>query len=410
MSSVYLRRHVLLLVPLGFASGLPYLLVGSTLAAWLTQAGVPLGDLGLFSIVALPYSLKLLWAPLVDRFALPFLGRRRGWLVAFQLALVAALLVLGSVSPRAAPVAFAALSVAVTVLAASQDLVVDAYRTDLLAADERAAGTALFVLGYRLAMLVSGGAALIAADHLPFGRVYQGCATLLGIGVVAALAAPEPPAVRAPATLRAAVVAPLTDWFARPGAVGLLAFILVYRLADLVVAAMSVPFLLHVGFSNTAIGLATKTAGMAATIAGALGGGAIVARRGLQRPLVTFGIASSLSTLAWAALALAGKRDALMLVVVGVHYLLVGAAIAAVEALLLTCCNRRYGATQYALLASVAGLGGRVAAAGSGYTAAAIGWPAFFTVAAAVGVAGIVVTARWAAASTGSATDRDRSP
>ncbi|HEX6837391.1 MAG TPA: MFS transporter, partial [Polyangia bacterium] len=209
LASVYARRRVLVLFPLGFAAGLPYLLVGSTLSAWVTQAGVSLAGVGLFSAVALPYSLKLLWAPLVDRFRPPFGGRRRGWLVLFQLALGLFLVALGALSPRASPLAFAALAVGVTFCAASQDIAADAYRTDLLAPDERAAGTAVYVFGYRVAMLVTGGLALVAADHLPFGRVYQLSAALLCVGVVAALLAPEPAAVAPPATLRAAVVEPL---------------------------------------------------------------------------------------------------------------------------------------------------------------------------------------------------------
>ncbi len=415
MKSVYLRRHLLLLVPLGFASGLPYMLVGSTLAAWLTEAGVALGEVGLFSAVALPYSLKLAWAPLLDRFALPWLGRRRGWLVAFQLALAGALVLLGTLSPRSAPATFAGIAVLVTVLAASQDLVVDAYRTDLLAPDERAAGTALFVLGYRVAMLVSGGAALVAADHLPFGRVYQLAAALLAVGVVAALAAPEPPAVAAPATLRAAVVAPLAEWFARPRALGLLVFVLLYRVSDLAIAAMAVPFLVGLGFGNTEIGVAMKSAGLLATIVGALAGGAVVARAGLYRPLLAFGLAAPLTALGWAGLALVGKSHTLLIAVVAVHALAAGAAIAALEALILTSCDRRYGATQYALLASLAGLGGRAVAAASGFAVQTVGWAVFFGALAAGGVATLLSTARFvtvpsAAASTGSATGPDRSP
>jgi len=391
-ASVYARRRVLVLFPLGFAAGLPYLLVGSTLSAWLTQAGVSLAGVGLFSAVALPYSLKLLWAPLVDRFRPPFGGRRRGWIVLFQLALGLMLVALGAMSPHAAPLPFAALAVGVTFCAASQDIAADAYRTDLLRADERAAGTAVYVFGYRVAMLVTGGLALVAADHLPFGRVYQLSAALLAVGVVAALLAPEPEAVAPPATLRAAVVEPLTDWFARPRALGLLAFVALYRLSDLVVAAMSTPFLLAHGFSNTEIGLVNKNVGIAATIAGALGGGAVVGRFGLGRPLVAFGIAVPLSSLFWAALALAGKSHALFVVTVAVHDALVGGGIAALEAFILTACNRRYGATQYALLSATAGLAGRLAAAPSGAIAAHLGWPAFFAAGAVAGLAALALT------------------
>jgi len=391
--SVFTRPRVLVLFPLGFASGLPYMLVGSTLSAWLTEAGVPLAGVGLFSAVALPYSLKLLWAPLVDRYRPPLGGRRRGWIVLFQLALGAALVALGATSPRAAPLAFAALAVGVTLCAASQDIATDAYRTDLLAPEERAAGTAVFVFGYRVAMLVTGGLALVAADHLPFGRIYQLSAALLVVGVVAALVAPEPPAVAAPSTLRAAVVEPLTDWFGRPRALGLLAFITLYRLSDLVAAAMSTPFLLAIGFSNTEIGLVNKNVGIAATIGGALGGGAVVARFGLRRPLLLFGAAVPLSNLLWAALAVAGKSRALLLVTVAAQDFFVGCGIAALEALILGLCNRRYGATQYALLSAAAGLAGRLAATPSGWLATRLGWPAFFVASAVAGLLALALTA-----------------
>src|SRR4051794_27538079 len=328
---IFARPRVLILFPLGFAAGLPYMLASSTLSAWLTQAGVSLAGVGLFSAGARPYSPKLLWAPAIDRYRPPPLGRRPGWSVLFQLALGAALVALGATSPRAAPLAFAALAVGVTLCAASQDIAADAYRTDLLAPDERAAGTAVYVFGYRAAMLVTGGLALVAADHLPFGRIYQLSAALLAVGVIAALAAPEPAAVAAPATLRAAVVEPLTDWFGRPRALGLLAFVAFYRLSDLVAAAMSTPFLLALGFSNTEIGLVNKNVGIAATIAGALGGGAIVARFGLRRPLVVFGLAVPLSNLLWAALAVGGKSRVLLLVAVAAHDFLVGCGIAALE-------------------------------------------------------------------------------
>ena len=392
-AAVFTRPRVLVLFPLGFAAGLPYMLVTQTLSAWLAGAGVPLAGVGLFTAVSAPYSLKILWAPLVDLFPPPFAGRRRGWIILFQLALAAALVALGATSPRAAPVAFAALALVATACAATVDIATDAYRTDLLAADERAAGTAVYVFGYRSAMLVTGGLALVAADHLAFGRIYQLAAALLAVGVVAALVAPEPAAAAPPSSFRAAVTEPLADWLARPRALALLAFIALYRLADLVAAAMSTPFLLALGFSNTEIGLANKNVGIAATIVGALGGGALVARVGLRRPLVVFGLAVPLSNLLWSALAVTGKSHALLVATVAVHDALVGAAIAALEALLLGLCNRRYSATQYALLSAAAGLAGRVAAAPSGALAARLGWPAFFAVSAAAGVLAVAATA-----------------
>ncbi|HWE31596.1 MAG TPA: MFS transporter [Polyangia bacterium] len=406
--NVFARPRVLILFPLGFAAGLPYMLVSSTLSAWLTNTGVSLAGVGLFSAVTLPYSLKLLWAPFVDRYRPPLLGRRRGWIVLFQLALGGALVALGATSPRAAPLAFAALAIGVTLCAASQDIAADAYRTDLLAPDERAAGTAVYVFGYRAAMLVTVGLALVVADHLPFGRIYQLSAVLLAVGVVAAVIAPEPSAVAPPVSLRAAVVEPLTDWLTRPRALALIAFVAVYRLSDLVAAAMSTPFLIALGFSNTEIGLVNKNIGIAATIAGALAGGAIVARAGLRRPLVAFGVAVPVSNLLWAALAVTGKSRALLLVAVAAHDALVGCGIAALAALILTSCNRRYGATQYALLSAAAGLAGRIATAPSGAIAARLGWPTFFAAGAAAGIVALALTAPTALRAIDTQTDSPR--
>lgn len=375
---VFRSRRVLLMLLFGFASGLPYQLTGTTLSARLSGAGVPLATIGLFALVGLPYSLKFAWAPLLDRYAPPLLGRRRGWVLLFQLALIAAIAALGAAEPAAAPRQAAGLALAVALLSASQDVVSDAYRTDLLHPAERAAGTATYILGYRAAMLLSGGLALVLADHLSFGAVYGLMALAMLAGVLATLRAPEPPRAEPPRSLRSAVLDPFADYFRRRGALPLLLFVTLYRAGDLAANVMVTPFLLSLHFSRSEVGVVYKIAGTAATIVGALGGGAAVARFGLYRSLFAFALLQGVANLGYGALALAGRGRALLFVAVGADHLCTGLAIAALDAFLMALCNRRFSATQFALLASASGAAGRLFGAGAGYLAGAVGWPLFF--------------------------------
>jgi PAT family beta-lactamase induction signal transducer AmpG len=380
------RARVRVQLPLGFGSGLPYLLTGSTLGAWLASAGVRVETIGLFALVTLPYSLKPLWAPALDRFALPWLGRRRGWMLACQLALVGALAVLGAIGP-AAPRALAVVAVVVALLSATQDIAADAYRSDLLDADERAAGAARFVVGYRVAMVLSGGAALVLADRLPWRAVYGLLALGLVPAMIATVRAPEPALATtgpAPVRLADAVVAPLAEFFARPGAPALLAFIALYRAGDLAANVLVTPMLLGLGVGKTEIGVVYKIAGTAATIVGALGGGALVPRLGLARALAAFALLQTAGPLTWALVATIGPARPLLWLAVGVDSLTGGLAIAALEALLLAACDRRYSATQYALLAAASGLGGRLLGGAAGYVVAAVGFCGFFAGTAAL--------------------------
>jgi PAT family beta-lactamase induction signal transducer AmpG len=393
---MFRRRRVIVQVPLGFGSGLPYLLTGSTLGAWLASAGLPVATVGMFALVALPYSLKPLWAPLIDRHALPLLGRRRGWMFVLQLALAAALAAMGAIGPAPSPRALALAALLVATLSATHDIACDAYRSDVLADDERAPGGALFVLGYRAAMVLSGGAALVLADHLSWRAVYALLALGLVPALVATLRAPEPAAgaVRAPATLREAVVAPLGELFGRRGAVALLGFIALYRAGDLVANVLVAPFLLGAGFSKSEVGVVYKMVGTAATIAGALGGGTLVARLGLRRALALFAVAQTAGPLAYAALALGGGGHPLLWLAVGADSLGSGLGIAALEALLLSSCDRRFSATQYALLAAASGVVGRLAGAGSGFVVAAVGWAGFFAATALLALPTLVLWRR----------------
>ncbi len=379
--SVFRSRKIFLLLLLGFSSGLPLALTGATLQAWLTVEGVRLQDIGWFALVGQPYVYKFLWAPLMDRYPLPFLGRRRGWLVATQLALLVAIAWMGTVSPKESPWLLAALALSVAFLSASQDIVFDAYRADVLEAPERGAGAAVSVLGYRIAMLVSGGLALILVDGwLSWAQAYWLLAALMLVGAAATWSALEPEVQgNAPATLAEAVREPLAEFFSRGGAVALLVLIVLYKLGDAFAGVLTTAFLLRgAGFSLTDVGWANKWLGVGATILGLLAGGALMARLRLYKSLFLFGVLQALTNLGFMALALVGKSYPLMIAVVAAENLCGGMGTAAFVALLMALCDRRFSATQYALLSALAALGRVYVGPAAGATVEAMGWAGFF--------------------------------
>ncbi len=389
--NVFATPRVLLLTALGFSSGLPLYLTGQTLQAWMTREGVSLETIGIFSLVGMPYTLKFLWAPLVDRYGLGVLGRRRGWMAATQALLLLAIGVLGTLNPSTAPLAVASVALGVALLSATQDISVDAYRTDLLPERERAAGTATFVMGYRLALIAAGAGALILSDHLGWRTVYWVMAGLMLLGVAATLRAPEPQGVPAPPSLAAAVIDPLREWFSRPAAVSVLVFLVLYKCGDEVARGMITSFLVKQGFSNTEIGAVNQGFGMAATIVGVFFAGGFVAKLGVRRALLVFGILQAATNGLYLLLALGGKSYALLWASIGADNLTGGMATAAFVAFLMGLCDRRFTATQYALLSSLAAFGGRLLSSGSGYVAERVGWPGFFAVTIALAVPGLVM-------------------
>jgi PAT family beta-lactamase induction signal transducer AmpG len=391
---VFRSRKIFLLLLLGFSSGLPLALTGATLQAWLTVSGVDLTTIGMFALVGQPYTYKFLWAPLMDRFTIPLLGRRRGWLVVTQLGLLATIAWMGTLAPERSPWLLASLALAVAFLSASQDIVFDAYRTDVLGAEERGAGAAVSVLGYRIAMLVSGGLALILADDwLGWTGTYWLMAALMLVGVVAAWAAEEPSAPpRAPHSLEQAVREPLAEFFGRDGAWILLAVIVLYKLGDAFAGSLSTAFLIRgPGFSLTEVGVVNKWLGVLATIAGALAGGALMARLKLYRSLLLFGVLQAVTNLGYMLLALAGKSYALMIAAVAAENLCGGMGTAAFVALLMAMCDRRHSATQYALLSALAALGRVYVGPAAGAMAQSLGWPEFFFITFLIALPGLAM-------------------
>ncbi len=403
-----LRRPVGVMLFLGFSSGLPLALTAGTLQAWMTVEGVDLRTIGVFSLVGLPYTLKFLWSPFMDRFALPVLGRRRGWMVATQVSLLATIGIMAWISPREMPTLLAGLALTVAFVSASQDIVFDAYRADVLRPEERGAGAAVSVTGYRLAMLVSGAGALILSDLIGWRDTYQLMAALMAVGILATLASPEPTfGLENPRTLKAAVGGPLREFFSRPQAVTLLALIVLYKLGDAFAGTLTTAFLIRgVGFSIAIVGTVNKGLGLAALLIGALAGGLMMARLGLYRALILFGLLQMVSNLGFMLLALVGHSLSLMVMAVAFENLAGGLGTAAFVALLMALCDHRYTATQFALLSALAAVGRVWVGPAAGFLAQAQGWALFFFLTTLSALPGLAVL--WRLRATVSALGEDR--
>lgn len=381
---------------MGFGSGLPLLLTGSVLQAWLKDGGIDLARIGLFALVGLPYTLKFLWSPLFDRYRIPRLGRRRGWLLVAQIALVAALIVLSCVHPQPDDLLLVSLAaLLVAFFSASQDIVVDAYRRESLTDLELGLGSALYVNGYRVGMLLAGGGGLILADLLSFAEMYRLMALFMAACIVVTLAAREPPLPEgSPRTLAEAVYAPFRDYFTRDGAWLALAFILFYKLGDSMAAAMTTPFYLDLGYTKTEIGAVVKLFGFWATIGGATLGGIWILRMGLKRALWLFGIGQMVSTLGFAVLATVPPNSAALATVVAIENLTGGMGTAAFVGFMGALTDRRFTATQYALLSSLMGVPRVLASAPTGWLAQEMGWIGFFVFCVLIALPGLVLL-RW---------------
>jgi PAT family beta-lactamase induction signal transducer AmpG len=358
---------------LGVASGLPYALMDDAFRGWMTKAQLDLRTIGWFSLVSLPYSLKFLWSPFLDRFAPPHLGRRRGWIVIGQLGLMVAIASLAvqmsaiaqgpSPTPTLVLQGVALIALVITFLSATQDIAIDAYRTDVLEEREMGAGAATYVLGYRIAILMTGAMAFILADRITWPWVYGIMAGLMGLGVLISLWAPEPiRAVHPPDSLEQAVVLPFVEFFNRMGgqrAIAVLLFILFYKLGDNLTAKMAIPFLgdQGLGFSDTDIGAIRQGLGLVATIVGTLAGGAALSQLGINRSLWIFGGLQALSNLGYLILAIVGKNYLVMVLAINVENFCAGLGTAGFVGFLMSLCNPRFSATQFALLSSLMAVG-----------------------------------------------------
>ena len=375
-----LNPRVVTVLFLGFSSGLPLALSGGTLQAWLTVEDVDIKTIGLFSLVGLPYTLKFLWSPLMDRFVVPIFGRRRGWIVLSQLALIGLILGMSVTSPQNGLWFLALLVFCLTFVSASQDVAIDAYRTELLRERERGMGAAVSVTGYRVAMLVSGALALILSEYLGWRATYMLMALIMSIGVVAVWLGPEPEDPGTPpASMKDAVEGPFKEFFSRTGVWSLLALIVLYKLGDAFAGSLTTTFLIRgVNFSVGEVGAINKGMGLASTIIGALFGGVLMARLRLFKALLIFGILQAVSNLSFMVLALVGKSYPLMIFTIAFENLAGGMGTAAFVAFLMILCNHSYTATQFALLSALASLGRVFVGPLSGVLVDGMGWTVFF--------------------------------
>jgi MFS transporter, PAT family, beta-lactamase induction signal transducer AmpG len=403
----YTDRRVLLVLLLGFASGLPLLLTFSTLSAWLATAGVRRAAIGAFALVGTPYAFKFLWSPLIDRLPPPLpLGRRRGWGITIQLALIAAIVAMGLCSPTRHLVLMGALALLVAFLSASQDIVIDAWRVEILPLDLQGPGAGMIQTGYRVAMLVSGAGALVIAARAGWFAAYATMAAMLVVGLLVFLFGPEPGRAgedASPAQMTAkagggisqwlstAVIGPFADFMRRPIWPVILIFVLGYKMGEAMAGVMSTPLYISLGFSLDEIAAVSKLVGFFATVVGALIGGLVTARFGIVRSLMLCGVLQSAGNLFYVLQAVGGHRLAYLALCVTAENLTGAMAGAALVSYLSSLCSPAFTATQYALLSSLASVGRTLVASSSGLIAEKFGWVPFFSITTVVTVPALLL-------------------
>lgn len=398
---IFRSRRMAVQAGLGFSSGLPLLLTGQLLTLWLADVDLDIKTLAAFLSVGLAYTFKFTWAPVFDAFPLPFLGRRRGWILVFQLGLVGAIAVMANMDPAAQLQSLAYAAIAVAALSASQDVVVDALRADLLPPEQRAAGAALYMLGYRTAMLVVGVVGLGLAEWLPWRYIYLGAAALMALCTAFTFLAEEPEQPSVLPRLDQAIVRPFVDLFQRfdwRGALLILVFAASYKFGDQLLDGLSSVFYTKgtpdapgLGFSKVTLASYTKVAGFSGLLLGGLVGGWLAPRLGLRKALALFGLTQALTNLVYVILAMVGK-----------NYVMLGVAIlcdstantmgtASLMAFFATVTRKELSATQYALLTSLSSVGKRVFGWWGGVIIADAGWKGFFAATTAMAVPGILL-------------------
>ena len=404
--AVYTDRRVVAILFLGFSSGMPLLLTFSTLSIWLAEEGISKTAIGLFALVGMPYSLKFIWAPLIDRVRLPlltrWLGRRRGWAILTQLALMIAIVGLGSNDPANGAWAMAAWAMCVTFASASQDVVIDAYRVEILEERQYGAGAAMIVAGYRIGMLASGAGALYLAEAVSWFWVYGAMAALMVVGMLTILLNPEPESSRidSPAGagragplrwLREAVVEPFAEFLRRGGWLPILLFVVFYKFGDSLAGIMANPFYVEIGFSKAEIASVSKVFGLGATLVGGFLGGLLVVRRGIMQSLLWCGLLQMFSNLMFAIQAMVGHDIAMLSLTIAVENVAGGMGTAAFVAYLSSLCNIAYTATQYALLSSLMALARTALSAPGGAVAESTSWVSFFLITTIAALPGLML-------------------
>jgi PAT family beta-lactamase induction signal transducer AmpG len=409
--SVYSNPKVIAVFFLGIASGLPLALSASTLSVWLAKVGVSITTIGLFAAVGTPYALKFLWAPLIDQLPLPFftrfLGRRRGWMVFTQICLAASLFMLGMSNPAENAMATALCAFLVAISSASQDIVIDAYRVEILDEDQQGAGSAAVVFGYRIGMLISGAGALSMAQYTSWFVTYSVMAALVAIGIITALLNDEPETgvvidseegsekiptlVKIEKWFEKAVIEPFSDFAKRSGWWVILLFIVLYKLGNAFSGTMTNPFLVQLGFSNTEIAMIVKSFGFVASMLGAFAGGIIVNKMGIIKALCVCGILQMVMILMLVVQAKAGHNLSVLAVTIATENLTAGMATTAFVAYISSLCHARYTATQYALFSSLDSIGRTWLSTSSGWFVKQMGWEVFFVFSTAIAIPGLLM-------------------
>jgi MFS transporter, PAT family, beta-lactamase induction signal transducer AmpG len=387
------NRRMAVMLLLGFSSGLPLALTGGTLQAWLATTSIDIKTIAIFSLVGLPYTLKFIWAPIMDRFVPPLLGRRRGWILITQGLLVGLIYTMASSNPEDAIFLVGLLALTIAFCSASQDIAIDAYRADVLKPEERGFGSALSVAGYRMAMLVSGGLALIFADYLGWQITYYIMATLIIIGIITTIRGPEPTwQAEPPKSLQDAVVAPFKEFISRQNFIWILVLIVLYKLGDAFAGTLTTAFLLRgLEFSLTEVGVVNKWLGLLASIGGGLLGGGLMLRYGLYKCLLWFGVLQALTNLGFMFLAIIGKSYIGMVTVIAMEQIAGGMGTATFVALLIALCDHRYTATQFALFSALSAVGRVFIGPPAGVLVDSFGWTNFFLVTFFVALPGLVL-------------------
>jgi PAT family beta-lactamase induction signal transducer AmpG len=392
---ILFNRKMLTCIFLGFSSGLPLFILVSLVSAWLRRADIDLSTIGLFSLALLPYTWKFLWSPVMDRFAPPFLGRRRGWALISQLAVLFSVGLMGQLDPQDSLGAVTVMVALVAFFGASQDIVIDAYRRELLDDDELGTGTSMWINAYRVSQLVPGSLALILSDFMPWSVVFWITALFMLVGIVTVLMVKEVSDDElAPHSLREAVVDPFVEFFSRDGIMGglaILAFMFFYKLGDNMATALATPFYIDMGYSNTEIGTVAKFAGLWAGIAGGVLGGIVMLKVSINRALWLFGVVQMATILPYVWLSQAGPTLAGLFVVVSGEYLGVGLGAIALTAYMARETSKAFTATQFALFSSFIAVPRSLANATTGFIVEAVGWTTFYWICFAVAVPGLLL-------------------
>lgn len=378
------NRALLICITLGFSSGLPLFILLNLLTAWLKTEGVDLKAIGLFALVGFPYTWKFIWSPLMDRFSVPLLGRRRGWMLITQLCLLVVIMAMGQLSPQTDLILIVWLCGTMAFISASQDTVVDAYRREMLANDLQAPGIAVFVNAYKFATLVPGSLSLILSDHFNWDTVFFFTALFMLPGILTTLLIKEPQSYGTPPkNIREAVVLPFKEFIQRKGvmhALLILSFIFLYKLGDSMAVALQTPFFMDLGFTRTEIGVVAKSSGLWAGLAGGIIGAWWLMKTGINRGLWIFGVLQAIAILGFALLAEVGLSLWMLGVVMATETFAIGLGTAAFTAYIATTTDPRYTATQFALFSSLAMVPRTFFNAMTGYIVEHTGWFGFFIV------------------------------